>query len=113
MGCASGIYIIVATQRPSVDVVTGLIKTNLPSRISYKVGSKIDSKVILDTFGAESLLGKGDMLFTPPGVGGVTRLHAPWVKTEYIVKSDRVYNSNPNRKWRMIKTLCLMRKIIL
>lgn len=84
MGRASGIHIIVATQRPSVDVVTGLIKTNLPSRISYKVGSKIDSKVILDTFGAESLLGKGDMLFTPPGVGGVTRLHAPWNTEEEI-----------------------------
>lgn len=84
MGRASGIHIIVATQRPSVDVVTGLIKTNLPSRISYKVGSKIDSKVILDAFGAESLLGKGDMLFTPPGVGGVTRLHAPWNTEEEI-----------------------------
>lgn len=86
MGRASGIHIIVATQRPSVDVVTGLIKTNLPSRISYKVGSKIDSKVILDTFGAESLLGRGDMLFTPPGVGGVIRLHAPWNTEEEIEK---------------------------
>ncbi|BBG65531.1 cell division protein FtsK [Hydrogenimonas sp.] len=78
MARASGIHLIVATQRPSVDVVTGLIKANLPSRISYKVGQKIDSKVILDTFGAESLLGKGDMLFTPPGGGGLIRLHAPW-----------------------------------
>ncbi|TLD96057.1 DNA translocase FtsK [Helicobacter jaachi] len=86
MGRACGIHIIVATQRPSVDVVTGLIKTNLPSRISYKVGSKIDSKVILDTFGAESLLGKGDMLFTPPGLGGVMRLHAPWNTEEEIEK---------------------------
>lgn len=77
MARASGIHLIVATQRPSVDVVTGLIKANLPSRISYKVGQKIDSKVILDTFGAESLLGRGDMLFTPPG-GGIVRLHAPW-----------------------------------
>ena len=102
MGRASGIHIIVATQRPSVDVVTGLIKTNLPSRISYKVGSKIDSKVILDTFGAESLLGKGDMLFTPPGVGGVTRLHAPWNTEEEIervaefIKSQQavVYDKN-------------------
>ncbi len=78
MARASGIHLIVATQRPSVDVVTGLIKANLPSRISYKVGQKIDSKVILDTFGAESLLGRGDMLFTPPGGGGLIRLHAPW-----------------------------------
>ncbi len=78
MARASGIHLIVATQRPSVDVVTGLIKANLPSRISYKVGQKIDSKVILDTLGAESLLGRGDMLFTPPGGSGLIRLHAPW-----------------------------------
>ena len=78
MARASGIHLIVATQRPSVDVVTGLIKANLPSRISYRVGQKIDSKVILDSIGAESLLGRGDMLFTPPGGGGLIRLHAPW-----------------------------------
>ncbi len=75
---ACGIHLIVATQRPSVDVVTGLIKANLPSRISYKVGQKVDSKIILDSMGAESLLGRGDMLFTPPGVSGLVRLHAPW-----------------------------------
>jgi S-DNA-T family DNA segregation ATPase FtsK/SpoIIIE len=78
MARASGIHLIVATQRPSVDVVTGLIKANLPSRISYKVGQKIDSKIILDGMGAESLLGRGDMLFTPPGMSGLVRLHAPW-----------------------------------
>ncbi len=78
MARASGIHLIVATQRPSVDVVTGLIKANLPSRISYRVGQKIDSKIILDQMGAESLLGKGDMLFTPPGSTGLVRLHAPW-----------------------------------
>lgn len=78
MARASGIHLIVATQRPSVDVVTGLIKANLPSRISYKVGQRIDSKIILDTQGAESLLGRGDMLFTPPGMSGLVRLHAPW-----------------------------------
>ncbi len=78
MARASGIHLIVATQRPSVDVVTGLIKANLPSRISYRVGQKIDSKVILDSMGAESLLGRGDMLFTPPGSVGLVRLHAPW-----------------------------------
>ena len=77
MARASGIHLIVATQRPSVDVVTGLIKANLPSRISYRVGQRIDSKVILDQMGAESLLGRGDMLFTPPGSPGVIRLHAP------------------------------------
>lgn len=84
MARASGIHLIVATQRPSVDIVTGLIKANLPSRISYKVGQKIDSKVILDSFGAESLLGRGDMLFTPPGSSGLVRLHAPWSTEEEI-----------------------------
>ncbi|MDH5464811.1 MAG: DNA translocase FtsK [Thiovulaceae bacterium] len=84
MARASGIHLIVATQRPSVDVVTGLIKANLPSRISYKVGQKIDSKVILDSMGAESLLGRGDMLFTPPGGGGLVRLHAPWSSEDEI-----------------------------
>ena len=84
MARASGIHLIVATQRPSVDVVTGLIKANLPSRISFRVGQKIDSKVILDAQGAESLLGRGDMLFTPPGATGLIRLHAPWVSEEEI-----------------------------
>ena len=84
MARASGIHLIVATQRPSVDVVTGLIKANLPSRISYKVGQKIDSKVILDAMGAESLLGRGDMLFTPPSTSGLIRLHAPYASEEEI-----------------------------
>ena len=81
---ACGIHLIVATQRPSVDVVTGLIKANLPSRISYRVGQKVDSKIILDQLGAESLLGRGDMLFTPPGAVGLVRLHAPWATEEEI-----------------------------
>ncbi|RAZ52555.1 FtsK/SpoIIIE family DNA translocase [Campylobacter hyointestinalis] len=84
MARASGIHLIVATQRPSVDVVTGLIKANLPSRISYRVGQKIDSKVILDQMGAESLLGRGDMLFTPPGSPGIVRLHAPFASEKEI-----------------------------
>ena len=83
---ACGIHLIVATQRPSVDVVTGLIKANLPSRVSYRVGQKIDSKIILDQMGAESLLGRGDMLFTPPGTTGLVRLHAPWATEEEIEK---------------------------
>ncbi|RXI24968.1 cell division protein FtsK [Aliarcobacter trophiarum LMG 25534] len=86
MARASGIHLIVATQRPSVDVVTGLIKANLPSRLSYKVGQKIDSKIILDSMGAESLLGKGDMLFTPPGTPGIVRIHAPWSTETEIEK---------------------------
>lgn len=83
---ACGIHLIVATQRPSVDVVTGLIKANLPSRISYRVGQKVDSKIILDQMGAESLLGRGDMLFTPPGAPALVRLHAPWATEEEIEK---------------------------
>ncbi|WP_367697938.1 DNA translocase FtsK [Helicobacter pylori] len=86
MGRASGLHLIVATQRPSVDVVTGLIKTNLPSRVSFRVGTKIDSKVILDTDGAQSLLGRGDMLFTPPGANGLVRLHAPFATEDEIKK---------------------------
>jgi len=86
MARASGIHLIVATQRPSVDVVTGLIKANLPSRISFKVGQKIDSKVILDQYGAETLLGRGDMLFTPPGISGLIRLHAPFTSEDEIEK---------------------------
>lgn len=86
MARASGIHLIVATQRPSVDVVTGLIKANLPSRISYKVGQKIDSKVILDAMGAESLLGRGDCLFTPPGTSSIVRLHAPFASEFEIEK---------------------------
>jgi len=89
MARAAGIHLVVATQRPSVDVVTGLIKANLPSRLSYRVGQRIDSKVILDGMGAESLLGRGDALFTPPGSTGLIRLHAPWnteVEVEKIVE---------------------------
>jgi len=81
---ACGIHLIVATQRPSVDVVTGIIKANLPSRLSYRVSQRIDSKVILDSMGAESLLGQGDGLFTPPAAVGLVRIHAPWVKEEEI-----------------------------
>ncbi len=86
MARAAGIHLIIATQRPSVDVVTGLIKANLPSRLSYRVGQRVDSKVILDQMGAESLLGRGDALFTPPGMAGLVRIHAPWNTEEEIEK---------------------------
>ena len=86
MARASGIHLIVATQRPSVDVVTGLIKANLPSRLAYKVGQRVDSKVILDAQGAESLLGRGDSLFTPPGTSNLVRLHAPFASEMEIEK---------------------------
>ncbi|MGA7613735.1 MAG: DNA translocase FtsK [Thermoanaerobaculia bacterium] len=81
---AVGIHLIVATQRPSVDVITGVIKANFPSRISYQVASKIDSRTILDTQGAEKLLGNGDMLFLPPGTARIRRIHGAYVSEKEI-----------------------------
>jgi S-DNA-T family DNA segregation ATPase FtsK/SpoIIIE len=79
MARAAGIHLLVATQRPSVDVITGLIKTNLPARISFQVPSRIDSRTILDTIGAETLLGEGDLLYLPPGSTKLQRIHGPYV----------------------------------
>jgi len=79
MGRATGIHLVVATQRPSVDVITGIIKANFPVRIAFKVPSRVDSKTILDEIGAEKLLGKGDMLFIPPGSAEPQRFHGPFV----------------------------------
>ncbi|MFL6246102.1 MAG: DNA translocase FtsK 4TM domain-containing protein [Thermoanaerobaculia bacterium] len=81
---AVGVHLIIATQRPSVDVITGVIKANLPSRISFQVASKIDSRTILDAQGAEKLLGNGDMLFLPPGTARVRRIHGAYVSEREI-----------------------------
>ena len=84
MARAVGIHLILATQRPSVDVLTGIIKANFPARISFQVTSKVDSRTILDTIGAEHLLGAGDMLFLPPGSSKLTRLHGAFVSSPEI-----------------------------
>jgi S-DNA-T family DNA segregation ATPase FtsK/SpoIIIE len=84
MARAAGIHLLVATQRPSVDVLTGTIKVNFPARISFQVSSKVDSRTILDTIGAERLLGRGDMLFLPPGTSMLVRVHGTYLSEEEI-----------------------------
>jgi DNA segregation ATPase FtsK/SpoIIIE, S-DNA-T family len=84
MARAVGIHLVLATQRPSVDVITGLIKANVPTRMSFRLATKVDSRTILDSNGAESLLGRGDMLFLPPGTSRLQRVHAPFVTEQEI-----------------------------
>jgi S-DNA-T family DNA segregation ATPase FtsK/SpoIIIE len=86
MARAVGIHLILATQRPSVDVITGLIKANFPARISFRVASKVDSRTILDSNGSESLLGKGDMLYLPAGSARLHRIHGPLVSEDEITR---------------------------
>jgi S-DNA-T family DNA segregation ATPase FtsK/SpoIIIE len=86
MARAVGIHLVLATQRPSVDVITGLIKANFPARISFRVATRVDSRTILDSMGAEALLGRGDMLFLPPGSGRMIRVHGPYVSESEITQ---------------------------
>jgi len=93
MARAVGIHLVLATQRPSVDVITGLIKANFPARVSFRVATKVDSRTILDANGAEALLGKGDMLYLPSGSARVHRLHAPFVTEKEIAAVVEFWNS--------------------
>ncbi len=98
---AAGIHLILATQRPSVDVITGLIKANLPARISLQVTSRVDSRTILDSIGAERLLGAGDMLFMPPGSAKLRRLHGPFVGEHEIRKLTNFLREQGAPEYRM------------
>jgi S-DNA-T family DNA segregation ATPase FtsK/SpoIIIE len=98
---AAGIHLILATQRPSVDVITGLIKANLPARISFQVTSRVDSRTILDSIGAERLLGAGDMLFMPPGSAKLRRLHGPFVSEHEIRKLTDFLREQGAPEYRM------------
>jgi S-DNA-T family DNA segregation ATPase FtsK/SpoIIIE len=97
---AAGIHLVIATQRPSTDVITGLIKANLPSRVSFQLASYIDSKTILDRAGAERLLGQGDMLFIPPGISQLLRLHGAFVDDEEINKITSFLKSQGKPAYR-------------
>jgi len=98
---AAGIHLVIATQRPSVDVITGLIKANFPARISFQVAGKVDSRTILDTMGAERLLGNGDMLFLPPQTSRLQRLHGAYVSDEEIKNVADFVREQQNPEYRM------------
>jgi len=100
MARAVGIHLILATQRPSVDVITGLIKANFPARISFRVASKVDSRTILDSNGSESLLGKGDMLYLPAGSARLHRIHGPLVTEEEITSVCDFWREQAQAKYQ-------------
>jgi len=97
---AAGIHMILATQRPSVDVITGLIKANFPARISFQVTSRVDSRTILDSIGAERLLGDGDMLFLPPGTARLTRVHGAFISDQEIRRAVEFINQQAKPRYR-------------
>jgi S-DNA-T family DNA segregation ATPase FtsK/SpoIIIE len=100
MARAVGIHLVLATQRPSVDIITGLIKANFPARISFRVATKVDSRTILDGNGAEALLGKGDMLYLPSGSGRFVRLHAPFVAEKEIAAVVEFWHSQGEAQYQ-------------
>jgi S-DNA-T family DNA segregation ATPase FtsK/SpoIIIE len=100
MARAVGIHLILATQRPSVDVITGLIKANFPARVSFRVATKVDSRTILDANGAESLLGRGDMLYLPSGSARVHRLHAAYVTEKDIAAVVEFWKSQGSAQYQ-------------
>src|SRR5438094_121380 len=100
MARAVGIHLVLATQRPSVDVITGLIKANVPTRISFRVATKVDSRTILDANGSECLLGRGDMLFLPPGSARVQRVHAPFVTEKEIAAVVEFWRSQGSAEYQ-------------
>jgi len=104
MARASGIHLVLATQRPSVDVLTGLIKANFPARISFQVSSKVDSRTILDRMGAEKLLGEGDMLFMPPGVGRLLRIHGAYVTEDEVQRVTDFLRSQGSPDYQLTLT---------
>src|SRR4029434_6363620 len=97
---AAGIHLILATQRPSVDVITGLIKANFPARISFQVTSRVDSRTILDSIGAEKLLGNGDLLFLPPGTARLTRVHGAFVSDQEVRKVMKFIKQQASPRYR-------------
>lgn len=100
MARAAGIHLIIATQRPSVDVLTGIIKANFPARISFQVSSKVDSRTILDTIGAEALLGDGDMLFMPPGIGKLKRIHGAFISEDEVKRVTEFLKSQTKPEYK-------------